>query len=202
MQKLLQELFERECRNLEFYLKKYKDLRRQYDVLEERIDEIEQNEEAAKNIASIAEMLNSEEIMKEKEHLSLPKNFEEFKKAFSDYKPKDFEGEKEFLLDQKKSLSDFLSLLRENIKKSQKLLFIYVSEADRKGLKFSFPKDNKIAVRVFVLYYSEYYYRDVINVEGCKLDDTFMTAYKAAADGEMVRACEWFEEEAKKYKKF
>lgn len=206
MQTLLQKLFERECRNYEFYLQKYKRIERQYDVYQERIDEIDRENESSEIITEIGRLLNSEAFTNGKEKIKLPENFSEFEKVFLEYKPKDTVGEKEYLSRNMQDLSDVLLMIKSRIKSSKELLFGYINMAHDKGLKFSFTKNDKVAVEMFVLYYSDKFkfdsHRNLIKVEGCKLDETFMNFYMAETEGEQVEAYKWFEETAKKYKVF
>ena len=206
MQTLLQELFERECQNYEFYLRKYKLVARQHDEYEKRIDKINEENESAETIVTIGKLLNSEAFVNGKEQITLPKNFLEFEKAFLEYKPKDTVGEKKFLSKNMKSLLDILLKLRNGMESSKKMLFEYLNMASDKGLQFAFTKNNKTAVYIFVLYYSDKFkfdsHRNLIRLEGCKLDETFMNYYMAETDQEQVEAYKWFEETAKKYKYF
>ena len=206
MQKLLQDLFERECRNYEFYLRRYNRVKEQYDALQEREDEIGQEEEIAYKVKEMATLLTSESFVKEKEKIGLPDNFDEFEKAFLKYEPKDTSGEIQFLSKQKKSLEGVLEILRGMLKNSQNSLFRYISMASEKNVKFSFSKDDKTAIKMFVLYYSDGFNfkhdRDVIKVERCKLNETFLNAYTAETKEQQEKAQSWFVENAKKYKDF
>ena len=206
MQTLLQELFERECQNYEFYLRKYKLVARQYDAYQERIDEIDKENETAEAIVTIGKLLNSEAFTNGKEKINLPGNFLEFEKAFLEYKPKDTVGEKEFLSKNMQSLSDILFKVRKGIESSKEKLFEYLNMAYDKGLQFTFSKNNKTAVNIFVLYYSDKFkfdsHRNLIKLERCKLDEIFLNYYMAETKQDEEEAYKWFEETAKKYKYF
>ena len=206
MQTLLQELFERECRNYEFYLRKYKLVARQHDEYEKRIDKIDEENESAETIVTIGKLLNSEAFANGKEKITLPDNFLEFEKAFLEYKPKDTVGEMEFLSKSMKSLLEILVKLRKGIDSSKEKLFEYLNMASDKGFKFTFTKNNKTAVDIFVLYYSDKFkfdsHRNLIKLEGCKLDENFLNYYMAETNREQEEAYKWFEETAKLYKNF
>ena len=206
MQTLLQELFERECQNYEFYLRKYKLVARQHDEYEKRIDKIDEENESAETIVTIGKLLNSEAFVNGKKQITLPENFLEFEKAFLEYKPKDTVGEKEFLSKNMQSLSDILFKIRKGIESSKEKLFEYLNMASDKGLQFVFTKNNKTAVDIFVLYYSDKFkfdsHRNLIKLEGCKLDENFMNYYMAETKQEQEEAYNWFEEKAKQYKNF
>ena len=206
MQTLLQELFERECRNYEFYLRKYKLVIRQYDVYQQRIDELDEENESSETIVTIGKLLNSEAFTNGKGKITLPANFLEFEKLFLEYKPKDTSGEKEFLSKSMKSLSDILVKLKRGIESSKEKLFEYINMAYDKGLEFSFTSNNKTAIEMFVLYYSDKFkfdsHRNLIKLKGCKLDENFMNYYMAKTKQEQEEAYKWFEETAKQYKNF
>lgn len=206
MQQMLQKLFERECRNYAFYKQKLNVIERQYDELIKRRDEICQCKESANTVSEIATLLKSEEFLRVRDKLDLPENFAKFETKFSNYKlDKDYTGELVFISKKLDSLILFMTVLRENLKKSGQTCFKYIEMASDNEVKFSFLKDNKIAREIFILYYQDRFKfehsRNVIEFEKCKLNEDFMRAYTAETIGK-DEAYNWFTTMAKEYRKF
>ena len=206
MRQTLQKLFEWECRNYAFYLQEYESIEKQYDTLETRKDEIEQNKKREAKVREVATLLKSAEFIQEKDKMDLPQNFAEFEKAFSEYKVEDVREEIKYLYKQEEWLEALLEKLRSKLRDSENVLFSYIDMAFDKGIKFLFPKNNKTAVRIFILYYCDSYNykyrRNVIEPDKCKLNKTFMKAYLNTLNPEHLNANKWFEEKARKYKDF
>lgn len=205
MKQMLQELFERECQNYSFYLRKYKIVAQQYDVAEKQKQEIIQEGQTVKEIERMANFLNSEKFNNVKHKIKLPENFVEFEKSFSECKPdKDAQKKIAILCEQEKLLILLLENLREQLRNSQRSLFSYIGIASDNNIKFMFPKDNRVAREIFILYYQDDFKfrhnRNVIDVDGC-LSKAFMRAYMANMEEER-KARKWFQKEAKKYIEF
>lgn len=208
MQQMLQQLFERECRNYAFYKQKLNVIEGQYDELTKRRDEICQYGESCSKVNEIATLLKSKEFLKVKDKLDLPENFDTFKKSFSNHKlGKDYSGELKFIEKQQGCLIPFMKILRENLNKSKENLFKYIEMASENKVKFLFTKDNKTVREIFVLYYKDGFNfghrRNVIEIRGCKLDKKFMNAYTSVDTRERrLEAQNWFTTMAEKYREF
>jgi len=206
MQQMLQQLFDRECRNYAFYMQKLKVIEGQCDELNEREDQIFECKEAANKISEISRLLKSEEFLRVKDKLDLPENFNTFEKTFSNYKlDKDYTDELRHISRSQESLKPFIKVLRECVKDCRQILFYYIEMASENKMKFTFHKDNKIAREIFILYYRDRFKfeqrRNVIEIERCKLNEDFMRAYTAETITK-DEAYDWFEIMAQKYEGF
>lgn len=206
MQQLLQELFERECRNYEFYLQRYQKVAKQYDEIGEMQKEISKYIWDSERVLQMAKILESKSFENEKAKINLPDNFKEFEKAFLEYKPIDREQEQKELSKKEKESGELLSILRANAKESIEKLYSYISKAYERKIKFIFDKNDEIIMQIFILYYSERFNfdfrRKVIEEESCKFSEEFMKAYMAETSEEEEKAKKWFEEQRDKYKVF
>lgn len=206
MKQLLQELFERECRNYEFYLQRYQEIAKQSDEIGERQKEISKYIWDSEKVLQLGKILESESFESEKSKINLPDNFKEFEKAFLEYKPIDRDQEQKELSRREKELGEILSILRANGKETIEKLYTYIGKASEKKIKFIFDENDGKIMQIFILYYSEGFNfkhrRDVIEEDSCKFGEEFMKAYMAKTSEEKAKAQKWFEEEKNKYKVF
>ena len=100
-----------------------------------------------------------------------------------------------------------ISRLYKDFKKRLNGISISVSnildDASKENVKLEFREKNPIAERLLIIYYSDMcnfeYYRNTIEIEGCKLGNDFMRAYLAEGTIDEKEASAWFMKEAKKY---
>jgi len=198
---MLNELFLEECRTYQFLLDRFEVLIKQSDKFNKRVEKLNKKIEFSEEVKKISIILNSDVFKAEKDSLDLPENYKEFEKAFSNYSlDEKISEELKSLEEQELSLDTYLGILRKRLESSQEILFSYISRASEDNIKFSFRRNNEIAVRIFILYYSSYFnlksHRNVIEVEDCELDETFMKHYLLPSEN----TYNWFNTEATKYK--
>lgn len=194
----LQELFENELRNYQFYSRKIKELREEIQILENKQDELERRQKVEDKTNGAANLLST----LKKDGLSIPdESFEEVMQSLLDYKFLD--GEKEELERINKRirvLEDILTKFRTRKRICQKDLFDYIELASERKVQFVFEKDNQLARKIFILMYQDDFnfarYRNVIQLEGCKLSKRFLKAYTADTREEKIKALEWFKKQA------
>ena len=194
----LQELFENELRNYQFYSRKIKELREEIQILENKQDELERRQKVEDKTNGAANLLST----LKKDGLSIPdESFEEVMQSLLDYKFLD--GEKEELERINKRiivLEDILTKFRTRKRICQKDLFDYIELASERQMQFVFEKDNSMARKIFALMYQDDFnfarYRNVIQLEGCKLSKRFLKAYTADTREEKIKALEWFKKQA------
>lgn len=198
MMEPLQELFENELRNYQFYSRKIKELREEIQILENKQDELERRQKVEDKTNGAANLLST----LKKDGLSIPdESFEEVMQSLLDYKFLD--GEKEELERINKRirvLEDILTKFRTRKRICQKDLFDYIELASERKVQFVFEKDNQLARKIFILMYQDDFnfarYRNVIQLEGCKLSKRFLKAYTADTREEKIKALEWFKKQA------
>lgn len=198
MMEPLQELFENELRNYQFYSRKIKELREEIQILENKQDELERRQKVEDKTNGAANLLST----LKKDGLSIPdESFEEVMQSLLDYKFLD--GEKEELERINKRirvLEDILTKFRTRKRICQKDLFDYIELASERKVQFVFEKDNQLARKIFILMYQDDFYfarnRNVIQLEGCKLSKQFLRAYTADTHEEKLKALEWFKKQA------
>ena len=157
-------------------------------------------------ISSYRQDFNSSEFDKIKKLINLPDSVaRNFISAFSMYEGMCGLTEK---MDTIEYIQSTISRLYKDFKKRLNGISISVSnildDASKENVKLEFREKNPIAERLLIIYYSDIYnfdyYRNTIEIEGCKLGKDFMKAYLAEGSSEEKEACAWFMNEAQKYK--
>lgn len=206
LQEPLQEAFDTECRSYEIYLKVYESMLETWEKLEMQLDELKEKQELDEKISSYNQAFNSSEFDKIKKLVNLSDSVaKSFISAFSVY-----EGMSGGLTEKmaaveymQKTISRCYSIFRKRLKDITSVSTILgcASDAD---VKLTFCEKNPIAERLLIIYYSDMnnfkYYRNIIEIKGCKLEKDFMRAYLAEGESEEEEAIAWFCEKAKKYK--
>ena len=205
LQEPLQEAFDTECRCYEIYLKAYESMLETWKKLEMQLDELKEKQELDEKVSSYKQTFNSSEFDKIRKLVNLSDSVaRNFISAFSLYEGMSDLTEKiddiEYAQD---TISRLYNAFRErlhDIQTNVNSILDYVSE---KKVKLEFPEKNPIAERLLIPYYSDGsnfdYCRNTIEIEGCKLGESFMKAYCAEGYEEERKAVAWFEKEAKKY---
>ena len=206
LQKPLQEAFDAECRSYANYLKIYESLVKVWEELKKQKDELEEKKELDEKVSSYNQAFNSSEFDKIRKLVSLSDSVaRNFISAFSMYEGmSDLEGKIDEIGYEQDTVSRLLKTFKERLRAIQtdiNSILDYVSEAK---VKLEFPEKNPIAERFLIIYYSDGtrfdYCRNTIEIEGCKLGESFMKAYCAEGYEEERKAVGWFEKEAKKHK--
>lgn len=217
MNKLLQKLFENECKRYEVYLRAYESIEAKVAYVSEILNTLENQKMLAEKMISLLELVESNQFQEELEVMTLP-YLENLNVIFYDGKIREhsyekyckYQEENERKMqeheNEKRNLDSLIKVIREGLKESQTKLFQMIDIASEEKLKFSFLKNNKTAVEIFILYYQDDFEfennRNIIEIEGCKLSESFMEAYKANSIEDELNAQKWFKEEAKKLKTF
>ena len=206
LQEPLQEAFDTECRCYGIYLKAYESMLETWEKLESQADELKEKQELDEKISSYSQAFNSSEFDKIKKLINLPDSVaRNFISAFSMYEGMCGLTEK---MDTIEYIQSTISRLYKDFKKRLNGISISVSnildDASKENVKLEFREKNPIAERLLIIYYSDIYnfdyYRNTIEIEGCKLGKDFMKAYLAEGSSEEKEACAWFMNEAQKYK--
>lgn len=206
LQKPLQEAFDTECRCYEIYLKAYESMLETWEKLEMQLDELKEKQELDEKISSYNQTFNSSEFDKIRKLVNLSDSVaRNFISAFSLYEGMSDLTEKiddiEYAQD---TISRLYNAFRERLRDIQTNVNSILDYVSEKKVKLEFPEKNPIAERLLIPYYSDGsnfdYCRNTIEIEGCKLGESFMKAYCAEGYEEERKAVAWFEKEAKKYK--
>ena len=202
LQEPLQEAFDAECRSYEICLKTYESMLETWEKLEVQEDELKEKQELDEKVSSYKQTFNSSEFDKIRKLVNLSDSVaRNFISAFSMYEGMSDLTEKiddiEYAQD---TISRLYNAFRErlcDIQTNVNSILDYVSE---KKVKLEFPEKNPIAERLLIPYYSDGsnfdYCRNTIEIEGCKLGESFMKAYCAEGYEEERKAVAWFEKEA------
>lgn len=200
MREPLQELFENELRNYQFYSQKIKELKEEIQILENKQNELEQRQEVEEKTNSLAKELRE---LQEAGFKFPKKSFDEIIQSLEDFRM--LEGEMvrlEYITEKIATLEDIYKIYRLRKEKSMKNLFHYIRLVSEKNIQFIFEKDNQLVRRILILAYQDdynfKYYRNVIKLDGCKLEKRFLKAYTAETQEEKEKAMEWFKNQAKK----
>lgn len=206
LQKPLQEAFDTECRCYEIYLKAYESMLETWEKLEMQLDELKEKQELDEKVSSYKQTFNSSEFDKIRKLVNLSDSVaRNFISAFSLYEGMSDLTEKiddiEYAQD---TISRLYNAFRERLRDIQTNVNSILDYVSEKKVKLEFPEKNPIAERLLIPYYSDGsnfdYCRNTIEIEGCKLGESFMKAYCAEGYEEERKAVAWFEKEAKKYK--
>lgn len=206
LQEPLQEAFDTECRCYEIYLKAYESMLETWKKLEMQLDELKEKQELDEKVSSYKQTFNSSEFDKIRKLVNLSDSVvRNFISAFSMYEGMSDLTEK---IDDIECAQDTISRLynafRERLRDIQTNVNSILDYVSEKKVKLEFPEKNPIAERLLIPYYSDGsnfdYCRNTIEIEGCKLGESFMKAYCAEGYEEERKAVAWFEKEAKKYK--
>lgn len=206
LQEPLQEAFDTECRCYEIYLKAYESMLETWKKLEMQLDELKEKQELDEKVSSYKQTFNSSEFDKIRKLVNLSDSVaRNFISAFSLYEGMSDLTEK---IDDIECAQDTISRLynafRERLRDIQTNVNSILDYVSEKKVKLEFPEKNPIAERLLIPYYSDGsnfdYCRNTIEIEGCKLGESFMKAYCAEGYEEERKAVAWFEKEAKKYK--
>ena len=205
LQEPLQEAFDIECRCYGIYLKAYESMLEKWKNLEMQLDELKEKQELDEKISSYRQDFNSSEFDRIKKLVNLPDSVaKNFISAFSMYEGMCGLTEK---MDTIEYMQSTISKLYQAFKKRLNGIPISVSSildyASKANVKLEFREKNPTAERLLIIYYSDMnnfeYYRNTIEVEGCKLGNDFMRAYLAEGTIDEEKASAWFMKEAKKY---
>ena len=205
LQEPLQEAFDTECRCYEIYLKAYESMFETWKKLEMQLDELKEKQELDEKISSYRQAFNSSEFDRIKKLVNLPDSVaKNFISAFSMYEGMCGLTEK---MDTIEYMQSTISKLYQAFKKRLNGIPISVSNildyASKANVKLEFREKNPTAEILLIIYYSDInnfeYYRNTIEVEGCKLGNDFMRAYLAEGTIDEEKASAWFMKEAKKY---
>lgn len=206
LQEPLQEAFDAECRSYEICLKTYESMLETWEKLEVQEDELKEKQELDEKVSSYKQTFNSSEFDKIRKLVNLSDSVaRNFISAFSLYEGMSDLTEK---IDDIECAQDTISRLynafRERLRDIQTNVNSILDYVSEKKVKLEFPEKNPIAERLLIPYYSDGsnfdYCRNTIEIEGCKLGESFMKAYCAEGYEEERKAVAWFEKEAKKYK--
>lgn len=206
LQEPLQEAFDTECRCYEIYLKAYESMLETWKKLEAQMDELKEKQELDEKVNSYKQAFNSSEFDKIRKLVNLSDSVaRNFISAFSLYEGMSDLTEKiddiEYAQD---TISRLYNAFRERLRDIQTNVNSILDYVSEKKVKLEFPEKNPIAERLLIPYYSDGsnfdYCRNTIEIEGCKLGESFMKAYCAEGYEEERKAVVWFEKEAKKYK--
>ena len=206
LQKPLQEAFDAECRSYEICLKTYESMLETWEKLEVQEDELKEKQELDEKVSSYKQTFNSSEFDKIRKLVNLSDSVaRNFISAFSLYEGMSDLTEKiddiEYAQD---TISRLYNAFRERLRDIQTNVNSIIDYVSEKKVKLEFPEKNPIAERLLIPYYSDGsnfdYCRNTIEIEGCKLGESFMKAYCAEGYEEERKAVAWFEKEAKKYK--
>lgn len=206
LQKPLQEAFDAECRSYEICLKTYESMLETWEKLEVQEDELKEKQELDEKVSSYKQTFNSSEFDKIRKLVNLSDSVaRNFISAFSLYEGMSDLTEKiddiEYAQD---TISRLYNAFRERLRDIQTNVNSILDYVSEKKVKLEFPEKNPIAERLLIPYYSDGsnfdYCRNTIEIEGCKLGESFMKAYCAEGYEEERKAVAWFEKEAKKYK--
>lgn len=206
LQEPLQEAFDTECRCYEIYLKAYESMLETWKKLEMQLDELKEKQELDEKVSSYKQTFNSSEFDKIRKLVNLSDSVaRNFISAFSLYEGMSDLTEKiddiEYAQD---TISRLYNAFRERLRDIQTNVNSILDYVSEKKVKLEFPEKNPIAERLLIPYYSDGsnfdYCRNTIEIEGCKLGESFMKAYCAEGYEEERKAVVWFEKEAKKYK--
>ena len=202
----LQEAFATECRCYEIYLKAYESTLETWKKLGMQLDELKEKQELDEKVSSYKQTFNSSEFDKIRKLVNLSDSVaRNFISAFSMYEGMSDLTEKinniEYAQD---TISRLYNAFRERLRAIQTSVNGILYNVSEKKVKLEFPEKNPIAERLLIPYYSDGsnfdYCRNTIEIEGCKLGESFMKAYCAEGYEEERKAVAWFEKEAKKYK--
>ena len=206
LQEPLQEAFDAECRSYEICLKTYESMLETWEKLEVQEDELKEKQELDEKVSSYKQTFNSSEFDKIRKLVNLSDSVaRNFISAFSLYEGMSDLTEKindiEYAQD---TISRLYNAFRERLRAIQTSVNGILYNVSEKKVKLEFPEKNPIAERCLIIYYSDRgnfdYGRNTIEIEGCKLGESFMKAYCAEGYEEERKAVAWFEKEAKKYK--
>ena len=206
LQESLQEAFDAECRSYEICLKTYESMLETWEKLEVQEDELKEKQELDEKVSSYKQTFNSSEFDKIRKLVNLSDSVaRNFISAFSLYEGMSDLTEKiddiEYAQD---TISRLYNAFRERLRDIQTNVNSILDYVSEKKVKLEFPEKNPIAERLLIPYYSDGsnfdYCRNTIEIEGCKLGESFMKAYCAEGYEEERKAVAWFEKEAKKYK--
>lgn len=206
LQEPLQEAFDAECRSYEICLKTYESMLETWEKLEVQEDELKEKQELDEKVSSYKQTFNSSEFDKIRKLVNLSDSVaRNFISAFSLYEGMSDLTEKiddiEYAQD---TISRLYNAFRERLRDIQTNVNSILDYVSEKKVKLEFPEKNPIAERLLIPYYSDGsnfdYCRNTIEIEGCKLGESFMKAYCAEGYEEERKAVAWFEKEAKKYK--
>ena len=205
LQEPLQEAFDAECRSYEICLKTYESMLETWEKLEVQEDELKEKQELDEKVSSYKQTFNSSEFDKIRKLVNLSDSVaRNFISAFSMYEGMCGLTEK---MDTIEYMQSTISRLYQAFKKRLNGIPISVSNildyASKANVKLEFREKNPIAERLLIIYYSDMsnfeYYRNTIEIEGCKLGNDFMRAYLAEGTIDEKEASAWFMKEAKKY---
>ena len=206
LQEPLQEAFDAECRSYEICLKTYESMLETWEKLEVQEDELKEKQELDEKVSSYKQTFNSSEFDKIRKLVNLSDSVaRNFISTFSLYEGMSDLTEKiddiEYAQD---TISRLYNAFRERLRDIQTNVNSILDYVSEKKVKLEFPEKNPIAERLLIPYYSDGsnfdYCRNTIEIEGCKLGESFMKAYCAEGYEEERKAVAWFEKEAKKYK--
>ena len=206
LQKPLQEAFDAECRSYEICLKAYESMLEAWEKLKVQVDELKEKQGLDEKVSSYKQTFNSSEFDKIRKLVNLSDSVaRNFISAFSLYEGMSDLTEKiddiEYAQD---TISRLYNAFRERLRDIQTNVNSILDYVSEKKVKLEFPEKNPIAERLLIPYYSDGsnfdYCRNTIEIEGCKLGESFMKAYCAEGYEEERKAVAWFEKEAKKYK--
>ena len=206
LQKPLQEAFDAECRSYEICLKAYESMLEAWEKLKVQVDELKEKQGLDEKVSSYKQTFNSSEFDKIRKLVNLSDSVaRNFISAFSLYEGMSDLTEKiddiEYAQD---TISRLYNAFRERLRAIQTSVNGILYNVSEKKVKLEFPEKNPIAERLLIPYYSDGsnfdYCRNTIEIEGCKLGESFMKAYCAEGYEEERKAVAWFEKEAKKYK--
>ena len=205
LQKPLQEAFDTECRCYEIYLKIYESLVKVWEELKKQKGELEEKKELDEKVSSYNQAFNSSEFDKIRKLVNLSDSVaRNFISAFSMYEGmSDLEGKIDEVEYEKDTVSRLLKAFRERLHAIQANVICIIEYVKDANTKLEVSEKNPIAERLLISYYSDTgnfdYCRNIIEMEGCKLGESFMKAYCAEGYEEERKAVAWFEKEAKKY---
>lgn len=207
LQKPLQEAFDTECRNYANYLKLYESLFETCKELEKQRDELDEKKELEQKIAYYNRFFNSSEFDEMKKLLNLSDSeLEKITQAFSMYSPNlALSDELTDLHYDITSIGEILESARESIRDIEnnvkKIIYrVYDSEVE-----LEFSEESTVAERLLILCYCDdkyfnFYRKNIIKIEVCKLSGDFMKAYLSKGFDDEKEAFTWFVTEAEKYK--
>lgn len=205
LQEPLQEAFDAECRSYEICLKTYESMLETWEKLEVQEDELKEKQELDEKVSSYKQTFNSSEFDKIRKLVNLSDSVaRNFISAFSMYEGmSDLEGKIDEVEYEKDTVSRLLKAFRERLHAIQANVICIIEYVKDANTKLEVSEKNPIAERLLISYYSDTgnfdYCRNIIEMEGCKLGESFMKAYCAEGYEEERKAVAWFEKEAKKY---
>ena len=205
LQKPLQEAFNAECRSYANYLRIYEMLIKMWEELEKQKDELEEKKELDEKVRTYNQALNSSEFDEIKKLVNLSDaDVRKFINAFSMYKGmSDLKGKILDIEYEKDIVSKLLKAFKERLRDIQNNVTWIINYVYDANTKLEFPGQNPIAERFLIIYYSDEmrfkHRRKVIEIEGCKIGESFMKAYCSKGEEDEKQAYEWLVAEAKKY---